>query len=157
MGAMMREDAHDRGMSLSEYHRETAVSPRGDHAIDNFQKRIGRTKKNVVVEGRLSFYFIPHSLKIFLAASPTVGARRIWSQLQGKNSRNEGLNLRTFEQVKKSVVRRMQGDRRRYLKYYRVNPFLKKHFDLYLDTSRLSSTEVYRRVLAFVRSRQPQR
>jgi cytidylate kinase len=44
----------------------------------------------------------------------------------------------------------MSGDRRRYLKYYGINPFLKRHYDLYLDTSRLSPERVYRKVQDFV-------
>jgi cytidylate kinase len=150
MGALMRDHAHNLGMSLSEYHRETAVNPHGDHVIDTLQKTIGQTKKNAVVEGRLSFHFIPHSLKIFLAASSTAGAKRIWSQLKVVNTRNEGHNLRTLDQVLKSVVRRVNGDKRRYLKYYQVNPYLRRHYDLYLDTSHLSADRVYDRVHAFV-------
>jgi len=150
MGALMRKMAHERGMSLSEFNRVNEEHDAGDRAVDAFQKKLGKTKRNGVVEGRLSFHFIPDSLKIFLAASPAVGARRIWQQLQGENARNEGRNLRTLAQVRKSVERRMSGDRRRYLKYYRVNPYLKRHYDLYLDTSRLHPDQVYRRVRRFV-------
>ncbi len=150
MGALMREDAHDRGMSLSEYHRVTAVNPRGDNLIDAFQRRIGRTKKRAVVEGRLSFHFIPKSLKIFLSVSTAVGARRIWKQLQHSTARNEGPQLRTLAQVAHSLARRMNGDRQRYLRYYGVNPFLKRHYDLWLDTSKLTPDAVFRQVRDFV-------
>lgn len=150
MGELMRTMAHERGMSLSEFNRVNEEHDAGDRAVDNFQKKLGRTKRKAIVEGRLSFYFIPHSLKIFLAASSTVGAKRIWQQLQGSNARNEGRNLRTLAQVRKSVERRLTGDRRRYLKYYGVNPYVKRHYDLYLDTSRLNPEQVYRRVRAFV-------
>lgn len=150
MGALMREDAHDRGMSLSEYHRLTAVSPHGDQMVDAFQRQLGRSRKTAVIEGRLSFHFIPKSLKIFLAASTAVGARRIWKQLQRSTARNEGPQLRTLAQVKRSIMRRMNGDRRRYRRYYGVNPFLKRHYDLWLDTSAHTPDAVFRRVRDFV-------
>lgn len=150
MGAMMRRMAHERGMSLSEFNRVNEEHDSGDRAVDAWQRKLGQKQVSAVIEGRLSFHFIPHSIKIFLAASPTVGAKRIWSQLQGVNTRNEGRNLRTLAQVKKSVERRMLGDRRRYLKYYGINPFLQRHYDLYLDTSRLTPERVYRKVHDFV-------
>ncbi|MBI5404996.1 MAG: cytidylate kinase family protein [Candidatus Kerfeldbacteria bacterium] len=150
MGAMMRRMAHERGMSLSEFNRVNEEHDSGDRAVDAWQRKLGKKQISAVIEGRLSFHFIPNSIKIFLAASPIVGAKRIWSQLQGANTRNEGSNLRTLAQVKKSVERRMSGDRRRYLKYYGINPFLKRHYDLYLDTSRLSPERVYRKVHDFV-------
>lgn len=149
MGAIRRQIAGRKGMTLPEYNRLAEHDPRIDRATDAFQQRLGRTRKNALIEGRLSFHFIPHSLKIFLYASPAVGAGRIWRELRTSSKRNEG-RLCSLADVERAVRQRIRSDKKRYWKYYRVNPFLKRHYDLFLDTSDLNRTQVFDRVRSFV-------
>lgn len=150
MGQMWRDVARKRGMTLAELHRRVERNdPSVDRAVDSYQRKLGKSKRSLVVEGRLSFYFIPHSVKVFLYVDPREGARRIWKQLQNRNRRNEARHLQSAADVERAIRQRMRTDRKRYLRYYAINPFLKKHYNLYLDTTRLTERAVEERVRAY--------
>ena len=150
VGGLRREAAKDRGLTLAEYNKLGEVDPATDLEVDEYQKKLGETEDNFVIEGRTSWYFIPHSLKIYLDVDPEEGARRIFSHLQQKNDRNEDVDLSSLEDVKASNARRLASDRLRYQKYYGVDVHDKKHYDFYLDTTNLAPDEVLQKVLAFV-------
>ena len=150
VGGLRREAAKDRGLTLAEYNKLGEVDPATDLEVDEYQKKLGETEDNFVIEGRTSWYFIPHSLKIYLDVDPEEGARRIFRHLQQKNDRNEDVDLSSLEDVKASNARRLASDRLRYQKYYGVDVHDKKHYDFYLDTTNLAPDEVLQKVLAFV-------
>lgn len=149
-GQLWRAAARRRGMSLAELQRLAESDRTVDTAIDARQRALGRIEDNLVIEGRLSFLFIPHSLKIFLFVTLRNGARRIWNELQNATRRNDALQLRSVSDVERAIRRRMRSDRLRYRKLYRTDPFQKKHYDLFLDTTRLTPEAVYKRVRAYV-------
>lgn len=146
IGQIRRNIAKRLGLTLEQYTRLSETDHRPDRDVDAYQQALGRKHKNYVVEGRLSFHFIPQSFKVFLYVSPTVGAERILKQLRSDRMRNEGVRLKTRAAVLRSIRRRMASDRRRYQQYYRVNPFLRRHYDCYLDTSHLPPSAVLQKV-----------
>jgi hypothetical protein len=97
--------------------------------------------------GRTSWYFIPHSLKIFLTTRLEVGAQRIFKDLA---TRNEAKDLRSIEDVIASLRRRTESDTYRYQKYFSIDVYNPKNFDWILDTSDLTEEEVYEQVSGFV-------
>ena len=78
MGRIWREKAQEKGLTLVEYQKMGETDPSIDREIDEYQKKLGETLDNFVIEGRTSWYFIPHSFKIFLDVSPEEGAKRIF-------------------------------------------------------------------------------
>src|SRR3989338_11043792 len=48
-----------------------------DKEVDYYQKKLGKTSDNFIIDGRLGFYFIPNSIKIFLKVDLKEGAKRI--------------------------------------------------------------------------------
>ncbi len=153
VGGLRREAAKERGLTLAEYNKLGEDDPKTDFEVDEYQKKLGETQDNFVIEGRTSWFFIPHSLKIYLDVDLDEGARRIFSHLQQKNDRNEDIDLSSLEDVKASNARRLASDKLRYQKYYGVNVNDKSHYDFYLDTTNLSPDEVLQKVLAFVQER----
>ena len=154
IGGMRREAAKARGIALDEFNRLGELSDITDKEFDDCVKKVGRQEDNCIVEGRLAFFFIPHSLKIFLDVSDEAGAKRIWGDLQrrGSQERNEGKNLESYEDVLNSTKQRVQSDTLRYHKHYGIKDIFKpSHYDLYLDTSNLSIKEEYRQVYEFVK------
>ncbi|NCN22588.1 hypothetical protein GW934_03820, partial [Candidatus Falkowbacteria bacterium] len=73
--------------------------------VDEYQKKLGETEDNFIIEGRTSWYFIPNSLKIYLDVSLEEGAKRIFLSLKAKNERNEASGLKSLEDVKASVIK----------------------------------------------------
>lgn len=152
MGGLRREIAAQRGMTLAEYNKLGEVDPETDKEVDEHQKELGEKEDNFIIEGRTSWYFIPHSLKIYLDVEASEGAKRVFSHLQQENKRNEGHSLDNVEAVKKSVKERQKSDTLRYKKYYNIDVYDPKNYDFYLDTTNLSPEESFEQVYSFISS-----
>ncbi|PKM87237.1 hypothetical protein CVU83_03240, partial [Candidatus Falkowbacteria bacterium HGW-Falkowbacteria-2] len=123
IGGIRREKAAERGLSLAEYNKLGETDPATDREVDDFQRELGLKEDNFVIEGRTSWFFIPHSLKIYLDVSEEEGARRIFSDLQHNSQRNEDDGLNTVEAVKESTKRRLESDNLRYKQYYGIDAY----------------------------------
>src|SRR4030042_2827527 len=66
IGGMRRERACELNMTLAEYNKWGETNPETDLSFDEYQKHLGETQDNFIIEGRTSWYFIPRSYKIFL-------------------------------------------------------------------------------------------
>jgi predicted cytidylate kinase len=153
IGEIRRQIAKKRGLTLEQYTAMSETDQRYDRQVDEWQRRLGRTRKRYIVEGRLSWHFIPRSFKVFLYAAPTAGARRVWKDIKLRRPRNEGRRLTSLARVAASLRRRMASDRQRYQGYYQINPFIRKHYDLWIDTSHLTPKEMFETVWQAVRRR----
>lgn len=152
IGGIRRLKAAEKGLTLAEYNKIGEENFSTDEEVDNYQKELGEKEDNFIIEGRTSWFFIPHSLKIYLDVSSNEGAKRVYSQIEKnkENSRNEDNNLESLEDVYKSMLKRKESDRKRYEKYYHFDVNDLKHYDFILDTTGLSVNEVYNRVKDFV-------
>lgn len=153
IGGLRREAAAKRGLTLAEYNQLGENDPATDREVDEYQCELGKNEDNFVIEGRTSWYFIPHSLKIYLDVDEEEGARRIFSHLQQKNQRNEGDDLNSLQAVKASLARRLLSDNLRYQKYYGIDVYRPENYDFYLNTTALSPDQVFNQIYAFVHSR----
>lgn len=151
IGGLRREKAAERGLTLAEYNKLGETDQSTDQEVDEYQKKLGETQDNFVIEGRTSWYLIPHSFKIYLDVEENEGSRRIFSHLQQKNDRNEDKELNSIESVKKSGQKRLESDRLRYKKYYNIDVNDVKHYDFYLDTTNLKPEEVFNTVYEAVK------
>lgn len=153
IGGIRREIAKKKGMTLAQYNKLGENDDSTDTEPDEYQRKLGLTKDNFIIEGRTSWHFIPHSLKIYLDVSLEEGAKRIFLSLQKKNDRNEDKNLESLEAVKESVMERAKSDKLRYQKYYNIDVNNRKHYDFYFDTSEFNQEEVFQAVWDFVQTR----
>jgi len=87
-GGIMREMAKERGISLEELMQqartETTIDTEVDYRVRDRARELAQKGKNVLVEGRVQFYHLPESVKIFVKVDEREGARRIWNDLQDK-------------------------------------------------------------------------
>lgn len=147
IGGIRREIAKQRGMSLAEFNKLGETDPSTDSEVDEYQKRLGKILDNFVIEGRTSWFLVPHSLKIYLDVAEEEGARRIFSELKKCKERNEDKNINSYEDALRSIRDRKKCDKLRYKKYYNIDAYDKKNYDFVLDTTELSIDEVYKRVI----------
>jgi len=150
IGGLRREKALKRGLTLAEYNKLGEKDPSTDLEVDNYQKELGQKEDNFVIEGRTSWYFIPHSLKIFIDVSPQVGAERIFKHLQEENNRNEDNNLSSVEAVLKSNLERQKSDNKRYQQYFGIDVYNKDNYDFYINSTNLSPEEVFEQCFDFI-------
>lgn len=146
IGGLRRQAAEDKGLTLAEYNKLGEKDDSTDVEVDEYQRKLGEKEDNFVIEGRTSWYFIPHSFKIYLDVDIKEGARRIFGHLQQKNDRNEDNNLKTEMDVVNSANNRVKSDKIRYEKYYDIDVYNHHNYDFYLDTTSMSEDEVWQAV-----------
>jgi cytidylate kinase len=153
IGQIRRDAAKEKGMTLEEYNKYGEIHPETDLELDEYQKKLGQTRDEFIIEGRTSWFLIPQSLKIYVKVDPKEGARRIFEDLSKNPARNEGKNLNSVEDVLKSNIKRAKSDNLRYKKYYNKNCFDENNFDLVIDTTNLTPEESFEQVLNFVKEK----
>ena len=141
-GDMVRQILANKGMSLAEYNERA----KNDHALDDAvdeKLRDLRNKKDIVVDSRLGFYWIPESFKVYLDLDIEVATVRIYTDAVSNATRsNTGEGISSLSEVTKQVRTRMEGERARFREIYNVDPYDLSHFDLIVDTSRHSHQTV---------------
>jgi cytidylate kinase len=90
------------------------------------------------MEGRLSWYFMPNSFKIFLDCDPAEAAKRISAS---KDERPDEKVSSDLAEIQKTLESRKASDVRRYQKIYGIDYLDKNHYDLVLDTTPFKSAE----------------
>ncbi|MFP4112385.1 MAG: cytidylate kinase family protein [Candidatus Woesearchaeota archaeon] len=154
IGALRRSMAKERGMTLDEFNTLGETDPSTDKEVDEYQEKLGKEEDNFVIEGRTSFFFIPHSIKIFLDVDLKEAARRIYRcSLDEKDQRNEKVYL-SEDDVYKNLLKRIESDRKRYRNYYNIeNCYDGNNFDFVIDTTLLTPEQVFEKTKIFVEKR----
>jgi len=148
IGEIMRKKAREKGMTLEEYGKLCENDASFDKEADEYQRELGKKENNFVIQGRTSFYFIPHSIKIYLDIDLQEGAKRIFKDLKNREGEADGLNK--LENVIKSNQTRINCEQLRYKNYYNLDINDLKHYDFILDTTGLSIKQVFQKVYEYV-------
>lgn len=145
-GDFFRKRAKELGISFKELTELSKNERHHDIETDNWQKNLGKTEDNFVIDGRLSHKFIEKAIKIYLDVNKEVGALRI---MQEKRDEEHALDK---EHALKLWQERVNAEHERYDKYYQINIHDLSHYDFVLDTSNLSKEEVFEKVCEFIDS-----
>jgi len=84
---------------------------------------------------------------VFLDVDLHVGARRIYEDVKSNTERNEP-RYKTFLDAENAVRKRMEGDLRRYKKYYDKDIHDKSQYDIVIDTTRMTPEEVAEKIVS---------
>lgn len=134
-GDFMRALAQERGITLRELGDLAEHDDSIDIEIDGKQKEFMDSHDNFVIDSRLGWFLAPDSFKVFLSLDLDTASERIFADKQNNPNRTSEQMLQTLEDVKKSIVIRLDNERARYLKYYQIADHLDpSHFDLVIDT-----------------------
>ena len=139
-------------MTLEEYNKLGEKDPSTDLEVDRYQEELGKKEDNFIIEGRTSWYFIPHSVKIFIDVEEKEGARRIWEELRQSQDRNEGEPAETVEEIIERNRRRRESDQKRYQKYFGIDAYDKSNYDHVVDTTDKTPEEAFQEVYKLVAS-----
>jgi cytidylate kinase len=153
VGGIRREKARELGLTLEEYNKLGETDPKTDLEVDEYIKTLGETQDNFIIDGRTAWYFIPHSVKIFLDIEEKKGAYNIFNDVRKGRERNEGHNINSEAQMLNSLRERMASDKLRYKKYYNLDVYDKNHYDYILDVTNLSVAESFDKVLEYINRR----
>ena len=146
-GDFMRQLAEENKMNILEFSKLAEKDRSIDEELDQRQINLGREKDDFVIDGRLSWHFIPNSIKIFIDADFNSRAERIFHD----HIRKE-LNV-TLENTKTKLKEREKSEIKRYKKYYNINAYDKKNYDFVVDSTKLEPDEVAQKVIEFVKKK----
>ncbi len=148
MGDIRGKMATERGMTIDELNQLGEKEEWTDTDVDQYQKELGEKENNFIVEGRLSFHFIPKSVKIFFTVDSRTGAERIFRDQRPDEEKRDSV-----EEVMDMLRERVESDRKRYKKYYGVDFTNTVHYDFVVDSTNIPTEEVVEKVMAFLRSK----
>ena len=144
MGDLRGKAALERGLTIDAFN---ALPENTDTIVDDYQKKLGEMEDNLVIDGRISWHFIPTSFKVFLSVDPKVGAERIFAGKRGVNRADEP-EYTDAAHVLKTLASRVASDTERYKKHYGIDFADRSVYDLVIDTSGQSPEETAEAVLA---------
>jgi cytidylate kinase len=141
-GDMVRQILAADGLSLAEYNEQARDDHALDEAVDERLRNL-RDKKDIVIDSRLGFYWIPESFKVYLDLDIEVATARIYNDATSNAARSRaGEGTTSLLDVSRQVKTRMEEERSRFRNIYHVDPYDLAHFDLIVDTSRHSPQTV---------------
>jgi len=152
MGDFQRSLAQEKGITILELLELEKKDPKLDKRVDEKQRKIGLDEDNFVIDSRLGFHFIPHSVKIFIDASIEARAQRVFKDMD-KEERS-GEKVVDINDMIAQMKKRQEIDLVKFEKHYSLNPYDHKHYDLVVDATMISAQEVAKKVLEFIQKEQ---
>lgn len=141
-GDLVRTQIHKQKITLDEFNRKASTDHSLDHAIDEKLRDL-REQRDIVIDSRLGFYWIPESFKVYLDLDMDVATARIFKDTVGNELREYGEGeSHTIQDVQKLVHDRLENEKYRFRTLYGVNPYSNGNFDLIINTSRHSPQTV---------------
>jgi CMP/dCMP kinase len=132
-GEVFRQMAREHGMELAEFGRLAESDPSFDRSIDDRQKEIALAQDNIIVEGRLSGWFVPEAdLKIWLYATLECRVTRIQTRDAIGNP----------EAAAEMTRERESCEAMRYKTYYEIDIANISPYHIVLNSERFSVEEL---------------
>jgi len=147
IGGIRREMARKRGMTLEEYNTYGETHPETDEEVEDYQTDLGKTKDNFVIQGRVSYHFIPQSIKVFLDVHIDEGTKRIWKDMQENPEERNEAKISSPEELKASLIKRQKSDILRYRKFYNLDPYNTENYDIVIDSTDMTPDQVVNTII----------
>ncbi len=153
MGDVFGQLALKYGMTIGEFNTWALGKPEIDHEVDNYQTEIASREDNFIIDGRLSWHFIPQSFKVFLDVAPAEAAKRIYqAKLAQPESRSDEPVYTSIAEVEAAIRARLLADDARYQALYGVSYLDRANYDLVIDTTKTPANQVVEAILAALKS-----
>ncbi|MGB7532291.1 MAG: AAA family ATPase [Halobacteriota archaeon] len=131
-GELFRQIAKEKKLPLEHFNKLAETDDDFDRQIDERQGEEAMKRENVIVEGRLSGFFVPDAdLKIWLKAPVETRAARI--------AHREAI---AYEEALSAMNNRERSENKRYEQYYGVNLADLSTYELVIDSSRWSERDI---------------
>ncbi|MEA2032093.1 MAG: AAA family ATPase [Euryarchaeota archaeon] len=131
-GELFRQIAKEKKLPLEYFNKLAETDDDFDRQIDERQAEEAMKRENVIVESRLSGFFVPDAdLKIWLKAPVGVRAKRI--------AHREAI---AYEEALSAMNNRERSENKRYEQYYGINLNDLFIYDLVIDSSKWSERDI---------------
>ncbi|MEK9130739.1 MAG: cytidylate kinase family protein [Patescibacteria group bacterium] len=145
VGALRGQMAIERGMTIEQLNVLGENEAFTDTEVDDYQTKLGASGASFIIDGRMSWHCIPQALKVLLMVDPDEGARRIF--FAPKDDRADEQSYASIEELRAALAERNASDRRRYQKYYGVDFMDPNKYDVVVDTTHLTPSQVLEKIL----------
>jgi len=142
-GRIQRQLAQEMGLDTLEMNRRADTDPSIDERIDGIFASLGQAPGGYVVDSRMAWFFLPESLKVYLKTDVRIAAERI---LRDPTRNSE--QYASVEEAVEKIMARKQSENARFLLKYGADCSNYDNFDLVIDTSERSATEVAELILS---------
>ena len=122
-GFIFRQMAAERGMSVLEFSEFAEGNDEIDKEIDKRQAEIAKSSENLIIEGRLSAYFVEADLKLWLMTPFEVRSKRI-AQREDKS----------VDVAKSEIITREKSEALRYKEIHNIDISNMDIYDLIINT-----------------------
>jgi cytidylate kinase len=146
IGDLRGKMANEKGITIDELNTIGETQPFSDNEVDAYQKKLGREQDNFILDGRLSWHFVPQSFKIFLDVDEDEAARRIF-EASKQGLRKDERSYQSAQEVNESIRARLASDQKRYKQYYDVDYLDRSNYDLVIDTTSLNPAQIINQIL----------
>ncbi len=144
-GDFQRELAKEHGLTITQWGELEAKDKKYDMMVDKRTEQIAKTIDNAVFDSWLAPHFVPkHAIKIFLECDEQVRAKRRLPQ------KRETEQFSTIEEAIKDMRKRVECNRKRWIKYYNYDFLDMSNYDLVIDTTNLTPEQIVDKILKFV-------
>ncbi len=148
VGGIFREMAAEKNLTIEQFYSQLKEDPALEQAVDQRQATMMREKDDLIVQGRVAWYFAKTSpfkvFNILLTVNPVTGAARA-----GEKKENIG---KTTNEMAAATADREKMERERYKMLYGIENHLDPaQYDFVLDTTSLTEQEVFDRVMTAVK------
>lgn len=145
-GDLFRAIARDKNISVDAINRLAEEDTSIDTAVDNKLQELGKTEDEIVIDSRMAWYWIPHSLKVYLDLDLAIAADRIYSSEDTKRFENEE-RASSAEEYEQQLRSRLESETKRYLTLYGQNPYNTDNYDIVIDTHKNNPEQVEKIIL----------
>ena len=149
MGDMKGELAIKKGMTIDEFMDK--CSPKEVHRkVDDFQRHLGETSDNFVMDSWAGWHFIPNSFKIYMDVDWDIAAKRVYND---KRHADEP-KYKNIGECKEIIIRRYETTRDQIIEEYNERPNIdnKKNYDAIIDTSHRTPEQISNLIIKAIKN-----
>lgn len=128
-GDVQRDMAQEMGVTTLAFNLMADQDPEIDKKIDSVFADLGHSSEDIIIDSRLAWHFVPHSLKVKLNVSGDEAVYRIQND-QNRVSEDTSDALL----VHKNLLARRSSERSRFLSVYQVDVEDDNNFDIVIDS-----------------------
>lgn len=149
-GDLFRSIAKERGLSIEAINL-TAEEQKGiDHQVDELLQKMGREERDIVIDSRLAWHWMPESFKVYLTLEPNTAAERIFNHIKEEGRVSQHAD--SVAEVRKNIDIRVASEQKRYQNLYGLELTDPSQYDLVIDTKNHDLPAVTAMVLDAYRS-----
>ena len=130
-GYVFRQMASERGMSVLEFSEFAEGNDDIDKEIDKRQAKLAKSSDNLIVEGRLSAYFVEADLKLWLVTPFDVRSQRIAER-----------ESKSVDVASEEIIVREESEALRYRDIHNIDIKNMDIYDLIINTGTFNPEEV---------------